>query len=248
MKIYFYGHQTEDDDAYADHHHRSRSTRRPGRRMTRRLTARSRASPYTVNHRRHIRQLVSSDAHIENVTELVLKPNGALKSMRTIQQPITRQEVEPQLVLCAPITAQRPPISRSQLASVIKGIWHLSKCKGRGAGCNKPICKAIRKLIHKIATHTCPNARFRIPKAQSNVPHFTWANNKCTKGCACNGTAAKEESVTSGASTRAPSTCVLPAQTRCRSCELWGYIMRAYLQAHGQAVAARAARQNVGSC
>merc|ERR1712093_447121 len=97
-----------------------------------------------------------------------------------------------------PIT-QPAPISRSKLLPVIKGIWHLSKCKNAGCGpCHEPICKAIHRLIHKISTHSCP-------KAHSKT-------------------------------------------VRCKTCELWGYIMQAYLQAHIRAAAAGACSSSGCKC
>lgn len=141
-----------------------------------------------------------------------------------------------------------PPLSQAQLVPVIKGVWHLSRCSGcqgsfgkdaaAGQGCSLPICKSTRRLIHKIASHSCPNARCPScsvhglveqshgktlpPPSQHSVKSVTATNSS--------GSSSSRDGFEEG---------------RCKVCKLWGYIMRVYLSVHMRAASSLAQRAHL---
>jgi len=171
MKIYFTGNDKKPSS-------RTRSlNRRPRSRRA------SRTHPFSPYHNTTQRSSHRPSVNVNNGGTMPLSHyQHVLRLVTVATEPLPNQEQNDH--------SERPPISRAQLLPVIKGLWHLSRCPGCrssggckkphtkqpesgsviGPGCQLPICVSIRRLILKIATHSCPNH------------HHSWHGKGC-KGC-----------------------------------------------------------------
>jgi len=134
MKVYLRNNSKNTDNTWPTHARRQRSTR---------AAARASLAPYQPVQSSRTQQIRSVSARI---------PEDAQDDQRLLSRLTAADEHNHRC----------PPLSQAQLVSVIKGIWHLSHCsecqQGNSEGCSLPICKSTRRLINKIASHTCPNA------------------------------------------------------------------------------------------